>query len=41
MSIVLVESQSLGEGWLRVSRGSLVVHCKSAHVYEPEWSLMA
>jgi hypothetical protein len=50
MGIVVVESPTLGEGWLAVSRailedgalaGALVVHAKSAHVYEPEWSVMA
>ena len=28
-------------GELGVATGALVVHAKSAHVYEPEWSLMA
>ena len=28
-------------GELGAERGALVVHCKSAHVYEPEWSAMA
>jgi thymidylate synthase len=40
----LVELARLQEhvaGELGAERGSLVVHCKSAHVYEPEWSLMA
>jgi thymidylate synthase len=26
---------------LGVATGSLAVHCKSAHVYEPEWAAMA
>jgi thymidylate synthase len=40
----LVELARLQEhvaGELGAGCGSLVVHCKSAHVYEPEWSLMA
>ena len=28
-------------GELGVARGRLVVHAKSAHIYEPEWALMA
>lgn len=28
-------------GRLGTATGSLVVHCKSAHVYEPEWAAMA
>jgi thymidylate synthase len=40
----LVELARLQEhvaGELDAARGSLVVHAKSAHVYEPEWALMA
>ena len=40
----LVELARLQEhvaGELGVATGALVVHAKSAHVYEPEWSLMA
>jgi thymidylate synthase len=40
----LVELARLQEhvaGELAVETGALVVHAKSAHVYEPEWSLMA
>jgi thymidylate synthase len=40
----LVELARLQEhvaGELGVARGALVVHAKSAHVYEPEWSAMA
>src|SRR5919201_308382 len=39
---------SMLDFWLRdgavelgAACGALVVHCKSAHVYEPEWALMA
>jgi thymidylate synthase len=40
----LVELTRLQEhvaGELQVPVGRLVVHAKSAHVYEPEWALMA
>jgi thymidylate synthase len=40
----LVELARLQEhvaGELGAATGALVVHCKSAHVYEPEWSAMA
>jgi thymidylate synthase len=40
----LVELARLQEhvaGRLGTATGSLVVHCKSAHVYEPEWAAMA
>jgi thymidylate synthase len=40
----LVELARLQEhvaGELRVEPGRLIVHAKSAHIYEPEWTLMA
>jgi hypothetical protein len=39
--VELARLQDHVAGALSTARGSLVVHCKSAHVYEPEWSLMA
>jgi thymidylate synthase len=39
--VELAHLQDHVAGELGAARGPLVVHCKSAHVYEPEWSLMA
>ncbi len=38
--VELAHLQDHVAGALGAARGSLVVHCKSAHVYEHEWSLM-
>ena len=37
----LARPQEHVAGEVGVATGALVVHAKSAHVYEPEWSLMA
>ncbi len=39
--IELAHLQEHVAGELGVELGRLVIHCKSAHVYEPEWALMA
>jgi thymidylate synthase len=39
--VELASLQAHVAGELGVARGRLVVHAKSAHIYEPEWSLMA
>jgi thymidylate synthase len=39
--VELASLQAHVAGELGVARGRLVVHAKSAHIYEPEWPLMA
>src|ERR671935_148176 len=39
--VELAHLQAHVAGELGAACGALVVHCKSAHVYEPEWALMA
>jgi thymidylate synthase len=39
--VELARLQQHVAGELGAARGALVVHAKSAHVYEPEWSAMA
>jgi thymidylate synthase len=39
--VELARLQDHVAGELGVTRGRLVVHAKSAHIYEPEWALMA
>jgi thymidylate synthase len=39
--VELARLQDHVAGVLGVARGRLVVHAKSAHIYEPEWALMA
>jgi thymidylate synthase len=39
--VELARLQDHVAGELGVARGRLVVHAKSAHIYEPEWALMA
>src|SRR5919198_3450978 len=39
--VELAHLQGRVAGELGAACGSLVIHCKSAHVYEPEWASMA